>query len=717
MLAALAMSSMSASAVDYSYQLEWADDFSGTALNENNWTVGLRDPATGDFVPGGDGDFLLDQVYAGYITPEDSVVGGGTLNLLNQQRTIQGTSPAGTFNYTSGWVMSMHKVYTNKGYFEWRARFPKGDKVWPALWLIAEDLVWGPEWDCFEYFGWRGDVGYDNMGMHLLRDEYPNEKWSSAWISGYDAGYDCEAWHTYGFEWTDTYAKWFIDGVEVRHLNNSFGASWPNEEMYIVMNNGVKTNSPNTNTTWPNTLEIDYVALYKKAPVVQSVITVNNYSFEANGTGKQKGTVPTGWSTNDTTGEGFEPAGASDGVNAALLDVVVNPAGTNTNFGYELYQTLGHNLSLGERVSMKFDTKRSWTETSDIGRVRAILYYMDNGTPVELANTALDMSNSTLRRDVILSTVVTDSNASGKPLRIAFRSESFGETYVTVDNVRVSTDVIQAGQVVYVDDVAASTNDPGDGDHGVAEVVVKNDLGQLVQFASVTGTFSGSYTETITVMTDGSGVARFQTASAVNDPTFTFTVTNITHARMGYDDALNVEDSDSVAPLTIVNHSFEANGAGKQYGTVPSGWSTDAPVGEGFEPAGASDGINAALLNWVTNAAGSNVNRGYELYQDLNHNVNLSEQITITFDTKRTWTETANSGVVRALIYYVDNGTPVELANTAITMSNGTLRLNQALSTTVVDPNAVGKQLRIAFRSESYGDTWVTVDNVRISIQ
>ena len=43
--------------------------------------------------------------------------------------------------------------FLNKGYIEIKAKFPSGDKVWPALWLISEDLVWGPEWDMWEYFG------------------------------------------------------------------------------------------------------------------------------------------------------------------------------------------------------------------------------------------------------------------------------------------------------------------------------------------------------------------------------------------------------------------------------------------------------------------------------------------------------------------------------------------------------------------------------------
>lgn len=245
----------------------WEDQFDGASIDTNNWVVAsLRDPVSGDLVPGAHGDHLLNTAYAGYITEEDTYVENGSLIVRNQKRAYQGTSPAGNYSYTCGWVMSMHRVYMNKGYIEMKARFPSGDKVWPAFWLIAEDLQWGPEWDIMEYFGWKNNsVGYDAMGMHLCYDLYPDTKWTTDWINSYDATYDCEAWHVYGFEWTENYAIWYIDGNPVRTLNAAAISTWPDEDMYIVLNNGQKTDSPDNNTVWPNYFEIDYVSIYERS--------------------------------------------------------------------------------------------------------------------------------------------------------------------------------------------------------------------------------------------------------------------------------------------------------------------------------------------------------------------------------------------------------------------------------------------------------------------
>ncbi len=259
--------SSSAISAPAGYSMVWEDTFSGTSLDTANWTIGCRDPGTGDIIPGAAGAYLLNTNYAGYITAEDVWVSNGSLYLQNQKRSYTGTDPAGSYEYTTGWIMSMHKMYFNRGYLEMLAQFPSGDKVWPAYWLIAEDLIWGPEWDVFEYFGYRPDHGYDVMGMNLAYGSYPNINWLTNWIYGYDATYDCEAWHVYGWEWGPDSATWYIDGVEVAHMVNTISSNWPNEDMYIVLNNGVRTDSPDTTTTWPNYMIVDYIELYQSDAV------------------------------------------------------------------------------------------------------------------------------------------------------------------------------------------------------------------------------------------------------------------------------------------------------------------------------------------------------------------------------------------------------------------------------------------------------------------
>ena len=258
------------------YSFIWADHFSGTELNTNNWFIGMRNPDSGDVIPGADnpnngsGDYLLNDKYIGYVTEEDSFVQDGSLILRNQKRSYSGLSPSRDFDYTSGWVTSMQKVFFNKGYIEVRAKFPKGSKVWPAIWLVAEDLFWGPEWDLWEYFGYVDPtIGYDAMGTHLFTGSWETPFWDYNYIRNYDQNYDADNWHIYGWEWTDEYAKWWINGklVNTLYKNQSRRPElWPDENMYIILNNGVRAAAPasDESTIWPNQLEIDYIELYQR---------------------------------------------------------------------------------------------------------------------------------------------------------------------------------------------------------------------------------------------------------------------------------------------------------------------------------------------------------------------------------------------------------------------------------------------------------------------
>lgn len=81
-------------------------------------------------------------------------------------------------------------------------------------------------------------------------------------------------------------------------------------------------------------------------------------------------------------------------------------------------------------------------------------------------------------------------------------------------------------------------------DSAIATVTVHDDLGQPVSGATVTVAFSGDIVETVTAVTDASGVAVLTTIGAEKSPLgFTATVTGVTHATLPYDAADNVMTS------------------------------------------------------------------------------------------------------------------------------------------------------------------------------
>jgi len=134
------------------YSLTVRDDFS--SFNTTNWSKGLTydtDPSikiiwnrnTG-------GENLLNNNYAGYLADENVNIMNGHLYLNNRKEIVQGTDPVGIFDYTTGWINSLQKINFNGSqksmYLEIKAKFPRGNKVWPAIWLIDDSEVrsWPP---------------------------------------------------------------------------------------------------------------------------------------------------------------------------------------------------------------------------------------------------------------------------------------------------------------------------------------------------------------------------------------------------------------------------------------------------------------------------------------------------------------------------------------------------------------------------------------------
>tara|TARA_B110001452_G_C15175795_1_gene408559 strand:+ start:311 stop:1231 length:921 start_codon:yes stop_codon:yes gene_type:complete len=258
------------------YQLLVRDEFE--SFDSTHWSKGLKNDVdeqirmmwnqhTG-------GENLLNDNYAGYILDENTYVENGYLFLQNRKETVQGIDPVGTFDYTTGWINSLHKINfngTQKGiYLEVKAKFPIGDKVWPAIWLIddSENRTWPPEIDIWEYFGKFFNTNRkDEMYMRYIYGTWNNKEDHSSVIEDFQTIYNASnQWHIYGFYWTDSTMNWYIDQDLVHTKTNGVeipSDDWPDKPMCLVINNGLLNVVDEGNTIFPNTLLLDYVRIFE----------------------------------------------------------------------------------------------------------------------------------------------------------------------------------------------------------------------------------------------------------------------------------------------------------------------------------------------------------------------------------------------------------------------------------------------------------------------
>src|SRR4051794_5128982 len=100
-------------------RLAWHDEFSGTSLDSNRWSTVM------DF-PGRAGGHYHNTSYGSYAVDENVVLSQGQLRLVTDNKPVVGTDPAGTYQYTEGFISSHDKFFQTYGYWEICAKFPAG---------------------------------------------------------------------------------------------------------------------------------------------------------------------------------------------------------------------------------------------------------------------------------------------------------------------------------------------------------------------------------------------------------------------------------------------------------------------------------------------------------------------------------------------------------------------------------------------------------------
>jgi beta-glucanase (GH16 family) len=183
---------------------------------------------------------------------EPFVVHDGVLDIMAQPEPPGVTQALGGYGYTSGLITTQPSFAQAYGYFEMRARLPRGKGVWPAFWLLPADFGWPPELDVMESIG---DPGVVYMTAHSKIDKRGADKSRIA----------PDAFHVFAVAWDPRELVWYVDGREVKRQPTPPDMNRP---MYLLANlavGGSWPGDPDASTPWPARLSIDYIRAYRFA--------------------------------------------------------------------------------------------------------------------------------------------------------------------------------------------------------------------------------------------------------------------------------------------------------------------------------------------------------------------------------------------------------------------------------------------------------------------
>ncbi|MFH1370763.1 MAG: fibronectin type III domain-containing protein [Planctomycetota bacterium] len=106
----------------------------------------------------------------------------------------------------------------------------------------------------------------------------------------------------------------------------------------------------------------------------------------------------------------------------------------------------------------------------------------------------------------------------------------------------------QEGGTMHVDSITVEwISAGGPNQKGQATVVIKDNLGNPVSGATVSGTFSGTLSESASGTTNSAGTVVIQTVGKTRSPgSLTFCVDNVTHTSLTYNPSDNMETCDGI---------------------------------------------------------------------------------------------------------------------------------------------------------------------------
>lgn len=223
--------------------LAFHDEFNGTKLDHARWDDKYPEGRT----HGPEGE---------YYAPDGYEVKGGILRLKGEKREMGGKP------YTSGMVSSYPSFGQKYGWFEIRAKFPKGKGYWPAFWLLPTTREWPPEIDVLEILDHEPNKVY--FTNHWRDENGKHQGKGTSWV-----GPDFSAeFHTFAVEWKPGEIIWYVDDVERARQNEHV----PDEPMYVIANLAVGGDwggYPDATTPFPGYMDVDYIRVFRRANSAQ----------------------------------------------------------------------------------------------------------------------------------------------------------------------------------------------------------------------------------------------------------------------------------------------------------------------------------------------------------------------------------------------------------------------------------------------------------------
>ncbi len=233
------------------YTLVWSDEFDGEQLSDNwNYDIGGT----------GWGNNELQ-----YYTNKNTQVKEGYLVIEAKKERFSNR------DYTSTRLTTLGKKLFTYGRMDIRAALPKGQGIWPAIWMLGENFPtdgWPQcgEIDIMEMVGGNKSESGDNFihgNMHWFDNGYK----SNSGTNKLAAGIYADEFHVFSIVWDKNKIDFLRDDIKYHSVSVSpSGSEAFHKKFYFLLNvavGGDWPGSPDATTEFPQQMVVDYVRVFQ----------------------------------------------------------------------------------------------------------------------------------------------------------------------------------------------------------------------------------------------------------------------------------------------------------------------------------------------------------------------------------------------------------------------------------------------------------------------
>lgn len=241
------------------WNLAWSDEFggpNGSGLDPTKWILEVGG--------GGWGNQEL-EYYTNRL--QNASVEDGHLVIRAQREKYQGN------DYTSARLKTQGKFSQTYGRFEARMKIPYGQGLWPAFWMMGDDIDTA-DWPGCGEIDIMENVGKEPSMVHgtIHGPGYAGD-------GGIGTDYTlprgkrfADDFHVFAVEWEPSAIRFYVDddlyGTRTR-ADLPQGRKWVFDHPFFLLVNvavgGGWPGSPDATTVFPQTMLVDYVRVYRRS--------------------------------------------------------------------------------------------------------------------------------------------------------------------------------------------------------------------------------------------------------------------------------------------------------------------------------------------------------------------------------------------------------------------------------------------------------------------